>query len=187
MKIAAFIPSLVNKRAPVFEGLPTLEKHRLIDPYISAKELFALDTHNVIFGDSIPSDDELIRVGHIDENVIELRIKIYDCNNIEKKIIFGDIHENRPDSAEDVIRSTNSRVSLNNSDVIYPHDNISRTIGSITIDNKDYLRYAGELQILKKVLPPDNRVNVVGSVSQQDLILLHYIDDETQFKFILEE
>jgi hypothetical protein len=187
MKIAAFIPSLVNKRAPVFEGLPTLEKHRFIDPYISAKELFALDTQNVIFGDSIPSDSEIERVGRIDENILELRININDCSNIEKKIILGGIHENRPDSAEDVIRSTNSRVSLNSSDIIYPHDNISRTIGSITIDNKDYLRYSGELQILKKLLPPDDRVNVVGSVSKHDLILLNYIDDETKFKFILEE
>ena len=184
MKISSFIPSLVNKRAPIFEGLPTLEKHRFFDPYVSAKELFALDMENVIFGDSIPSDDELKSVGEIDENVLEFRITLNQCSLIEKKIIFGAIHENRPDCAEDVIRSTNSRVGINCGDVIYPHDNISRTIGSITIDNKDYLRYSGELQILKKTLPPDNRVNVVGNIYADDLVLLKYIDDETKFKLI---
>lgn len=187
MKIAAFIPSLVNKRGPIFEGLPTLEKHRSLDPYISAKELFALDMENVIFGDSIPSDDELRRVGDIDEDVLELKIKLNNCSILEKKIIFNGIHENRSDSAEDVIRSTNSRVGLHQGDIIYPQNNILRTIGSITIDNKDYLRYSGELQILRKVLQADNRVNVVGNVCPDDLILLNYIDDETKFKLTLEE
>ncbi len=184
IKISAFIPSLVNKRAPIFEGLPTLEKHRFFDPYVSAKELFALGMENIIFGDSIPSDDEIKRVGDINGKVLEFRVNLNDCSPIEKKIIFDNIHENRPDSAEDVIRSTNSRVDLNNTGLIYPHDNISRTIGSITIDNKDYLRYSGELQICKKTLPKDNRVNVVGNICEDDLILLKYIDDETKFKLI---
>lgn len=187
MKISAFIPSLVNKRAPIFEGLPTLEKHRFLDPYVAAKELFALDMENVIFGDSIPSDDEIKRIGAINENMVEIRIRVNVCSLLEKKIIFEHIHTNRLDSAEDVIRSTNSRVDLHHGNVIYPHNNARRPIGSITIDNKDYLRYSGELQICKKLLPPDMRVNVVGSVYKNDLILLDYIDDETKFKLILEE
>ena len=184
IKIAAFIPSLVNKRAPIYEGLPTLEKHRFIDPYVAAKELFALGMDNVIFGDSIPSDDEIKHVGAINENVLELRVNLNNCSSIEKKIIFDNIHENRPDSAEDVIRSTTSRVDLQNATKIYPHDNITRTTGTITIDNKDYLRYCGELQICKKTLPQDNRVNVVGTIFKDDLILLNYIDDETKFKLL---
>ncbi len=183
IKISAFIPSLVNKRGPIYEGLPTLEKHRFLDPYVAAKELFALGMDNVIFGDSIPSDDEIRSVGDINENILELRVNSNNCSSIEKKIIFDNIHENRPDSAEDVIRSTNSRVDLHYSDVIYPHDNVARTIGSITIDNKDYLRYSGELQICKKALPQDNRVNVVGTIFNDDLMLLKYIDDETKFRF----
>lgn len=184
IKISAFIPSLVNKRAPIFEGLPTLEKHRFADPYVSAKELFALRMENVIFGDSIPSDDEIKKVGEIDNNILEFRVHLNNCSPLEKKIIFGDIHENRPDSAEDVIRSTKARSCLLDTDIICPHDNILRSIGCITIDNKDYLRYSGELQIVKKILPPDNRVNVVGTIYADDLILLNYIDDEKKFKFI---
>lgn len=166
--------------------MPTLEKHRSLDPYVSAKELFALGTDNVIFGDSIPSNDELKRVGSINEDVLELNVCLNICDPIEKKIILDNIHENRPDCAEDVIRSTNSRVDLNNAGIIYPHHNVPRTIGCITIDNKDYLRYSGELQICKKALPADDRVNVVGNVCNHDLILLKYIDDETKFKLIHE-
>jgi len=184
IKISAFIPSLINKRGPVFEGLPTLEMHRFTDPYVAAKELFALGMDNVLFGDSIPSVDEIKMVGGIDEDVMEFRVSLNHCSIIEEKIIFGDIHENRPDSAEDVIRSTNSRVDSNCGHVISPHDNIARPIGCITIDNDDYLRYSGELQIPKKPLPPDNRVNVVASIVEDDLLLLNYIDDETKFKLI---
>lgn len=187
MKIAAFIPSLVNKRGPIFEGLPTLEKHRFLDPYVAAKELFALDMENIIFGDSIPSGDEIKRVGAIDKDVLEIRIRLNKCTLLEKKTVFEHVHENRADPAEDVIRSTNSRVDLNHSSIIFPHNNISRSIGSITIDNKDYLRYSGELQICKKILPPDKRVNVVGSVFADDLVFLDYINDETKFKLVLEE
>ena len=175
---------MINKRSPIFEGLPTLEKHRFTDPYVSAKELFALGTDNVIFGDSIPSGDEIKRVGNIDDTVLELRVVINDRSSLEKQILFGAVHQNRPDSAEDVIRSTNSRVDMQSSDIIYPHDNIARSIGNITIDNSDYLRYSGELQICKKTLPLDNRVNVVGNIHSDDLILLDYIDDETKFKLI---
>ncbi|MBU3114099.1 DUF871 domain-containing protein [Clostridium lacusfryxellense] len=181
IKISAFVPSLINKRGPIYEGLATLEKHRFLSPYVAAKELFALGMDNIIFGDSIPSDDELRSVGDINENILELRVNLNNCSSIERKIIFDNIHENRPDSAEDVIRSTNSRVDLHGG-TIYPHDNTTRTIGSITIDNKDYLRYSGELQICKKTLPQDDRVNVVGNILKDDLILLKYIDDETKFK-----
>jgi hypothetical protein len=58
-------------------------------------------------------------------------------------------------------------------------------MGYITIDNKDYLRYCGELQICKKDLPADKRVNVVGKIVEDELFLIPYIQDAT--KFMLKE
>jgi hypothetical protein len=184
MKISAFIPSLVNKRGPVFEGLPTLETHRFLQPQISAKELFALGIDAVFFGDSIPADEELKAVGRLGEDKIELIVETFNPSPIEKSIMFDNAHKNRTDSAEDVIRSANSRKSLEVEVIINAHDNIERKAGYITIDNKEYLRYCGELQICKKKLPADERVNVVGKVIEDEMFLLSYIGDDTQFKLI---
>ncbi|MBL4937348.1 DUF871 domain-containing protein [Clostridium sp. YIM B02515] len=183
MIISAFVPSLVNKRGPVFEGLPTLEIHRFQEPLVSAKHLYALGIDSVFFGDSIPTDEELKDVGSIPEDIIEFRIETFKPGVVEQGIIFNACHENRPDSAEDVIRSTNSRVALKKEDIISPYNNIERKKGFITIDNKYYLRYCGELQICKKYLPADGRVNVVGRIVDEELFLLEYIEDETKFRF----
>lgn len=184
LKVSAFIPSLVNKRGPIFEALPTLERHRLIKPSISAKHLFALGIDDVYFGDSMASLDELKAVGKIRESLVEFSVKTFDCSLIERNIIFKCDHENRPDPAEDVIRSTNSRTVLSNGAKIEPSNTIERKKGFITIDNKDYLRYCGELQICKKDLPIDTRVNVVGKIDEEELFLLDFIDEESKFAFI---
>ncbi|MCS4474151.1 MupG family TIM beta-alpha barrel fold protein [Clostridium botulinum] len=47
VEISAFVPSLVGKRGPIYEGLPTIEKHRLMNPYLSTKHLFAMGVDNV--------------------------------------------------------------------------------------------------------------------------------------------
>lgn len=182
--ISSFIPSLVNRRGPVFEGLPTLEKHRFMKPSTAAKHLFATGSDCVIFGDSIPSREEIESVGSIEEQILELEIEVYTEDELEKKIIFGSVHANRPDPAEDVVRSTASRETLPPGAVIEPNNNIERNVGHITIDNSGYLRYCGELEICKKPLPMDSRVNVAGKVIDEELFLIDYIGEETRFKLI---
>lgn len=182
IEIAAFIPSQVNKRGPIYEGLPTLEIHRFSEPVVSAKHLFALGVDSVLFGDSIPSDEELYEVAQIPEDSIEFRVRLLNPSKIENDILFKDVHINRPDSAEDVVRSTDSRNYLKGRGVI-SHDNLPRTLGSVTIDNDKYLRYCGELQICLGELPADDRVNVIGEIIEEEKFLLEYIDDETRFKF----
>lgn len=183
MQVSAFIPSLVSRRGPVFEGLPTLEIHRFLEPQIAAKQLFALGIDSVFFGDSIPTEEELKTVGSIYEDIMDLRIETFSPGLVEENIIFGSCHENRPDSAEDAVRSQNSRVTLKKGNIINPYNNIERKAGFITIDNSNYLRYCGELQICKKDLPKDDRVNVVGKVIEEELFLIDYIEDETKFRF----
>jgi hypothetical protein len=69
-------------------------------------------------------------------------------------------------------------------DIINPYNNIDRKLGYVTIDNKDYLRYCGELQICKRTLPADKRVNVVGKIIDEELFLIDYIEDETKFRLV---
>ena len=67
---------------------------------------------------------------------------------------------------------------------IASENTISRPRGAITIDNESYHRYQGELQILKKPLPPDRRVNVIALLDNMEQRLIEYILPETKFSIL---
>lgn len=181
--IAAFIPSLDNQQGPIFEGRPTLEVHREMEPQVAAKHLYALGIDNVVFGDSIPSEEEIRSVGGLDEKLMELRMNVYEPNETERSILFQVNHSSRPDWAEDVVRSASS-VELGDVELMQPHDTIERKIGYVTVDNKAYLHYCGELQICKRDLPQDDRVNVVGRIIDEEIFLLDYLKGDSQFQLM---
>ena len=56
-----------------------------------------------------------------------------------------------------------------------------RVRGSITMDNEKYLRYCGEVQLIRKDLPADERVNVIGHVEKEYLDLLDLIERGHRF------
>ncbi|WP_071460883.1 DUF871 domain-containing protein [Bacillus massilinigeriensis] len=95
----------------------------------------------------------------------------------------GTVHTNRPDAARDVIRSLESRLyaTIGPGGVV-PDNTTERRAGSITVDNERYGRYQGEIQIAKRDLPRDERVNVIGSVIDADLPLLPFIGGGQKFK-----
>ena len=89
---------------------------------------------------------------------------------------------NRIDIAQDVIRADAFR--RQNKTSYTPRNNVARSVGTVTIDNVDYGRYMGELQIDLCPLPADPRVNVVAQVCEPDLALLPYAADPAyQFEF----
>ncbi|GKU26867.1 DUF871 domain-containing protein [Clostridium folliculivorans] len=183
IKISAFIPSLSGKRGPIYEGLPTLEAHRYLDPYTSARHLIALGVDDIFFGDGSPSKNEIVSVGAIKDGCIELRVALSAKSYITKRYMEFPCYTNRADCAEDVIRAVESRSLLISDEVIQADNCVNREIGSVTLDNEGYMRYMGELQITIKALPEDDRVNVIGKVLEEDLFLLDYINEETRFYF----
>jgi hypothetical protein len=54
----------------------------------------------------------------------------------------------------------------------------------VTIDNEQYLRYQGELQITKVSLPADQRVNKIAQVISADLDLLSLMQPGMSFGFM---
>lgn len=168
--VMAFVPGDGKRRGPLYNGLPTLEKHRDSHPLAAALEL----------GRDCGVDK--VYVGDPDLQVRTRRqFALYEK---EKKLLFyarpyseGDhadgiagTHTNRFDAARDVIRSADSR--LQSVTPVPGKHTVKRKCGSITLDNEKYGRYAGEVQITKRSLPADDRVNVVGSVRKEDLSLL---------------
>ena len=60
---------------------------------------------------------------------------------------------------------------------------IDRKKYDVTVDNSKFKRYAGEINIVLKDLPSDERVNVIGKIDSTDVIIEN-IKRGNVFKFI---
>lgn len=185
VKIQAFIPGDEKLRGPLFEGLPTLEKHRGVDPlfaYIDLIENYMVD--EVLVGDISIKQSTLARIQAYENGEIQLRLKEYFVRDERIDKIFFNGHRNRKDVSDYVVRSATTRIDI---DFPVKEENcIKRTKGTITIDNEKYGRYNGEIQITRLDLQEDDRVNVIGKIVDEDIPLLDFIQGGTKFSFIKE-
>jgi len=179
--VLAFIPSRSCPRGPIFAGLPTLEKHRLICSQLAAKELLASQlVDGVLFGDPLVLEDELAAVAALNPSYIELQVKVVaDISTAEREILFAP-HTNRTDPGEWVIRSQEARKIC--SAIIPARIAMPRPLGAVTIDNQDYLRYMGEMQVVLSTLPADPRVNLVACIIPEEKFILNYIRPGQAFR-----
>lgn len=181
-RIQAFIVGDEEKRGPLFAGLPTLEEHRNADPlhaYLDLTQNFFVE--EVLVGDIAMSTESLNRIDKwVKEEIITLPVETLSTDVPE--IIFN-THVNRPDVAADVVRASNTRIELAGVRIEPNNNNKARPIGSITMDNDDYGRYSGEVQVTKKDLPADERVNLLGKITKETIPLLFYVQGRTKFEF----
>ncbi|UUX35008.1 DUF871 domain-containing protein [Fundicoccus culcitae] len=183
LKVMAFVPGDEALRGPIFEGLPTLESHRHVSPFVAAIDL----ENNYQMDKIFIADPGLNKTtcqqfqAYINEQVLLLHARpmTEDAQRIARR------HTNRPDAARDVIRSMEARGQSHGS--IPPLNTVERPRGAITIDNDNYLRYKGEVQITKVNIAADPRVNVVGQVIDADLGLLDNCRSNQVFEIIWEE
>ncbi|WP_046180089.1 DUF871 domain-containing protein [Domibacillus tundrae] len=175
LTVMAFVPGDSRKRGPLFDGLPTLEKHRQASPFVCALELTNhLHVQKVFVGDPHLSNEGLRQFSFYNEGCIPLRAAAYtDISH------YRNVQTNRPDPARDCIRSSESRRMSGAPPE--PFHTIARKKGTVTVDNQHYLRYAGELQITLRDLPADEKVNVIGRVTEEDLPLLTYVGPRQSF------
>lgn len=177
LKIMAYIPSKNGKRMPLYEGLPSVESHRSMNLYAICQELKALKVDEIFFGDSFASKEELLLATSLQYDIISIPILIRKDLSLKEKELLLRLHHNRSDESEYFKRS-----SLR--EKISPNNTITRKQGDITIDNEKFLRYSGEVCIMKKDLEADERVNVVGKM-ECSLFLLSQIKPGDPFKFII--
>ncbi len=182
IKILAFIAGDLEKRSPIFEGLPTLEEHRKVAPYAAYIDLlnhYNIDT--VFVGDGVLSqyEAELIRF-YSQNNIIRLPVSFPE----EYYSLYQQIYTVRTDSPRWLLRLQESREYSRFGREIEPYNCISREIGSVTVDNICYQRYSGEIQIIKEPLAKDERVNVIGILSNKYHLLLRNIGNGTKIQFI---
>ena len=91
----------------------------------------------------------------------------------------------RVDSPLSLIRIKESREYSLKGIRVNPINTIKRIKGSITQDNYLYKRYSGEIMITRKDFNKDKKVNVIGKINKDSLILLDKIDVNHNFKFIV--
>lgn len=124
------------------------------------------------------------RRGPLKEGLITLENhRNLDCEIAANHLIaLKNVYTSREDESEYVIRACESREALSKFN-IKPQNTVYKNVGDITLDNKKYLRYAGEIHIVKVGHESDERTNVVGSILQDDLYLLNYIQGGRKFYF----
>lgn len=176
-KVMAYLPSMAGKRPPLKEGLPTIEEHRNLDVLASLSEFALLGVDEVCFGDAYCKMEEIKAALNFDKEILEIPINIYEGISEVELDILSKVHRNRQDASKFLIRS-----SYRSKDEIPSFSTINRNKFMVTIDNKDFMRYQGEVGIIIKNLPSDVRVNVVGEALITNY-LLKAIKPGQKFKF----
>lgn len=172
IETSAFICGESVRRGPLFQGLPTVEEHRAMDAIVSAQELYHEGCDIVLIGDSMGSLGDLKALQTINKakasgitHLIPIK-PLHISQDVEKVLSLK--HQERMDPAEYVVRSGEAKGVYNH---IPEQNTVDRPAGSVTIDNYLYGRYMGEVQITKRDLPADARVNVIGEASDDGRIV----------------
>lgn len=210
---AAFVTSQVGEIGPwaLQEGLPTLEMHRNLDIETQVRHLKKLNTiDDIIIGNAYASDEELALAAkaffttesyfnvELYDNISEVeKLVVVEPESIAEKAIatgherlkeiakFFDVsmHSYRADSSDYLIRSSGMRFLLAAQDI--KHAGAKRDIkrGDILVLNNNYEQYKGEVQIALIDRPADDKVNIVGRIKEDELILLDYLKRSEKFRF----
>ena len=182
LKVLAFIPGDARKRGPVFEGLPTLEAHRHILPSAAFADLALNYGLEAIFvGDPGISRTEIDRIDRFcREGILSIPCEIQD----PWQYLYDQVFTCRIDSPKRLVRFQESRIYSCQGPTTEPANCVPRTRGSLTIDNLRYGRYSGEIMLIRSDLPADDRVNVIGHVPENALLLLDLIGRGRKFTLV---
>ncbi|MBR0287842.1 MAG: DUF871 domain-containing protein [Selenomonadaceae bacterium] len=185
IEVGAFVPSKDGKRRlPLREGLPTLEDCRNFSTDLSARFLAAFGVDFIIIGDGQPTQEELQAVAAVQSDEIIFHAQLLS-NDLTTAEILSRKFTRRPDVAKSVIRAIEGRQYLkevggNIPPEVFP---IKRSFGDVTIDNENFGRYAGEVQIIQDVLSADGRVNIAARILDEEIFLTGYLKPRQKFSF----
>ncbi len=177
---AAFVsaPSATTGPWPVHEGLPTLESDR-------ARPLATQVTHlrmtgmvdDIIIANAYATETELAAVARAAAATVPtITVELIDAlSDTERAIVLEGVageHLYRGDASEYLLRSTLPRVHYADASIPPRQGAANFTRGDVIVVNDAYARYKGELQIALRNFPNDGRRNVVGRITDTDMVLL---------------
>ena len=182
LKVLAFIPGDIHKRGPVFEGLPTLEAHRSVLPSAAFVDLARnYGIEEIFVGDPGLSETEQERILRFcREGILSVPCEIAE----NWQHLYDRVFTCRMDSPKRLVRFQESRIYSCQGATTEAYHCVERTVGSLTIDNIRYGRYSGEIMLIRSDLPADDRVNVIGHVPENALVLLNHIQRGSKFTLV---
>jgi len=125
----------------------------------------------------------LAALGAIDRYQTAFAIEfVPEINEVERQIALDEQHYRRGDITDRMIRSTEVRKKYKNHDnPVHDHEGVFQR-GDVVIGNDHFGKYKNELQV---VLEPhsDPRKNKIGSIVEQELVLLPFIHPWSKFTF----
>lgn len=187
IRTAAFVSSSHASFGPwpVNEGLCTLEEHRYLPIDVQAKDLFNTGLiDDVIIANAFAGQEDFRLLAGIDRNLLTLKAELAEgIPGTERSIVLDELHFNRGDVSEYMIRSTQTRIKYKGH-YFAPFNTVPIKKGDILIESSLYDRYAGELQIALKDMENSGKTNVVGRVSPDELFLLEHIEPWHKFRFV---
>lgn len=177
VKIQAFVCGDDLKRFPLYEGLPTLEKHRQVHPLVATIDLMKnYHVDDVFVGDSRALKSTILAMSaYINQKTLLLPTYLSESY----QHYYDQTFHCRKELSPDIVRITTPRVKD-----IAPYHNQYRYKGSICIDNELMGRYCGEMQLMKKDMPMDARCNVIGMIYPEYQDVLDFIDSSLNIKFV---
>lgn len=181
IRIGAFVSSQNKKRGPLKAGLPTLESDRYLGVSLGARKLIALGVDAVFIGDSLPSTEELKELSLLKADQVTMRVQVLTKSHHVKRLLQQTFTA-RLDEARDAIRAQERDCSFCGGN-IEPENTTERGLGSITLDNKAYGRYMGELQLIRRAQVSDCRTNVIGQILPGEEFLLDFITPGRKYGF----
>ena len=178
--VVIYIPSHHQHRPPMYEGLPTLEAHRNASLTAILTEAKMLDCDEICFGDAYCSEEEIRYATTFDSGIIKVPVTLK--KDVSEEIIknLTKLHRNRIDESEYFVRSSVR------CDGIKPFNTVPRNIKDVTIDNELFMRYQGEVCIMKQSIEADERVNVVGKCNCSDF-LINNIKPGDKFRLVIDD
>lgn len=182
LKVQAFIPGDTNLRGPVFEGLPTLEAHRNVIPSAAFADLslrFGMD--EIFLADPGLSETEQQRIARFCSDGVLSVPAVLEPGYTH---LYDKVFTCRIDSPKWLVRFQESRTYSCTGNAVEPGNCIPRQKGCITIDNVNYGRYTGEIQLIRTPLKADSRVNVIGAVPENAWLLLDCIRGGQKFALV---
>lgn len=182
LQVLAFIPGDGPLRGPVYEGLPTLEAHRYVLPSAAFVDLalrFGMD--GIFLADPGLSPKEEDRIRRFCRDGV-IRVPAELAGGWEH--LYHRVLTCRVDSPGRLIRVQESREYSCQGTATGAWNCVERPPGAITLDNQLYGRYAGEVQIIRSHLQADRRVNVIGQVPANGLLLLDRIPGGGKFMLV---
>lgn len=190
LQTAAFVTSQVGEIGPwpLHEGLCTIEDHRKLSIGTQVKHLKLLNVvDDIIIGNAYASEAELkeMSIAFATEELCLAIEAAPTLTPLERKILEEGGHTYRGDRSEYMIRSSMPRFIYRNETI--PENNANDPIrkGDVLILNETYGQYKGEVQLALKDRPADRRINKVGHLKEEEIILLDGLKPYTNFNLMV--